>query len=117
MWSVAETGGQPAHKHDLDKCSFLQPGRACDVIGDRRVPAWHGPCSRGNQSFPRTRRTRTARRLESRMLRVTQQASPTAAKSYYSSADYYRAGGELAGTWGGRGAAALGLDGVVDKAA
>ncbi len=49
------------------------------------------------------------------MLRITQQDSSSAAKSYYTAADYYREGQELVGAWGGEGARLLGLDGVVDK--
>ena len=50
------------------------------------------------------------------MLRIIPQASAAAAKSYYSTADYYVDGQELAGVWGGRGAALLGLSGTVEKA-
>ncbi len=51
------------------------------------------------------------------MLRITQQDSSKAAKSYYTAADYYREGQELVGAWGGKGAKRLGLDGVVDQLA
>lgn len=50
------------------------------------------------------------------MLRVTQSASVSRAKSYYSTADYYSEGQELVGRWRGRGAERLGLCGVVDRA-
>src|SRR5271166_4970557 len=50
------------------------------------------------------------------MIRVTQQDSAKAAKSYYATADYYSEGQELVGSWGGKGAARLGLEGTVDKA-
>ncbi len=49
------------------------------------------------------------------MIRVTQQDSAAAAKSYYSTADYYSEGQELVGSWGGKGASRLGLEGTVDK--
>ena len=49
------------------------------------------------------------------MIRITQQDSAKAAKSYYTTADYYSEGQELVGSWGGKGAARLGLDGTVDK--
>lgn len=49
------------------------------------------------------------------MIRVTQQANAAAAKSYYSKADYYTQGQELKGTWGGKGAAMLGLSGMMAK--
>jgi conjugative relaxase-like TrwC/TraI family protein len=49
------------------------------------------------------------------MIRITQQDSASAAKSYYSKADYYSEGQELIGAWGGKGAARLGLEGTVDK--
>jgi conjugative relaxase-like TrwC/TraI family protein len=51
------------------------------------------------------------------MLRITQQDSSKAAKSYYAAADYYREGQELVGVWGGEGAKRLGLEGVVDQLA
>lgn len=49
------------------------------------------------------------------MIRITQQDSAKAAKSYYATADYYSEGQELVGSWGGKGAARLGLSGTVDK--
>src|SRR5271163_3709499 len=49
------------------------------------------------------------------MIRVTQQDSAKDAKRYYATADYYTEGQELVGSWGGRGAARLGLSGTVDK--
>ena len=49
------------------------------------------------------------------MLRITQQDSASSAKRYYATADYYSEGQELVGSWGGKGAALLGLDGTVDK--
>jgi conjugative relaxase-like TrwC/TraI family protein len=50
------------------------------------------------------------------MIRVTQQGSAKAAKSYYATADYYSEGQEIVGCWGGKGASRLGLEGTVDKA-
>jgi conjugative relaxase-like TrwC/TraI family protein len=49
------------------------------------------------------------------MIRITQQDSASAAKSYYAKADYYSEGQELIGSWGGKGAIRLGLEGTVDK--
>src|SRR3984957_18201484 len=49
------------------------------------------------------------------MIRISQQDSAAAAKSYYSKADYYSEGQELVGSWGGKGAGRLGLSGTVDK--
>src|SRR5271163_5014271 len=49
------------------------------------------------------------------MIRIMQQNSAKGAKSYYATADYYTEGQELVGSWGGRGAARLGLSGTVDK--
>src|ERR1700693_38471 len=49
------------------------------------------------------------------MIRISQQDSASAAKSYYSTADYYTEGQELVGSWGGKGAARLGLSGTVEK--
>jgi conjugative relaxase-like TrwC/TraI family protein len=51
------------------------------------------------------------------MLRITQQDSSKAAKSYYTAADYYQEGQELVGEWHGLGAGRLGLEGVVDQLA
>ncbi|GIW86389.1 MAG: hypothetical protein KatS3mg108_0713 [Isosphaeraceae bacterium] len=51
------------------------------------------------------------------MLRVIQNASAAGAKSYYSTADYYVEGQELAGHWRGKGAARLGLSGDVGRQA
>src|SRR5258708_7765799 len=51
------------------------------------------------------------------MLRITQQDSSQGAKKYYGSADYYSEGQELIGSWGGKGARLLGLEGVVGKEA
>ena len=49
------------------------------------------------------------------MIRVTQQNSGAAAKKYYATADYYSEGQEIVGSWGGKGASRLGLEGTVDK--
>ncbi len=49
------------------------------------------------------------------MLRIIQQSSADAAKSYYSTADYLAESQEIIGTWGGQGAKLLGLTGQVDK--
>ena len=49
------------------------------------------------------------------MIRVTQQNSGSAAKKYYATADYYSEGQEIVGSWGGKGASRLGLEGTVDK--
>src|SRR5271166_5599672 len=49
------------------------------------------------------------------MIRITQQASAKDAKRYYATADYYSEGQELVGSWGGKGASRLGLEGTVDK--
>ncbi len=49
------------------------------------------------------------------MIRITQQNSAKGAKSYYATADYYSEGQELVGSWGGKGALRLGLQGTVDK--
>lgn len=51
------------------------------------------------------------------MLRVIQNTSAAGAKGYYSTADYYTEGQELAGEWRGEGARRLGLFGQVDRAA
>ncbi|MBW7904831.1 MAG: relaxase domain-containing protein [Phycisphaerae bacterium] len=49
------------------------------------------------------------------MLRVIQNSTPAGAKSYYSTADYYAEGQELAGVWRGHAAARLGLSGEVRR--
>src|ERR1700730_17602043 len=49
------------------------------------------------------------------MIRVTQQNSGAAAKKYYGTADYYSERQEIVGSWGGKGASRLGLQGTVDK--
>src|SRR5207244_4284250 len=49
------------------------------------------------------------------MIRVTQQNSGAAAKKYYATADYYSEGQEIVGSWGGKGASRLGLEGTVDQ--
>src|SRR5580693_7839847 len=50
------------------------------------------------------------------MIRITQQDSARDAKRYYATADYYSEGQEIVGSWGGKAASRLGLEGVVDKA-
>jgi conjugative relaxase-like TrwC/TraI family protein len=50
------------------------------------------------------------------MLRIVQSSGSSRAKSYYSTADYYAQGQELAGVWQGKGSAMLGLSGKVDRA-
>src|ERR1700693_4549191 len=49
------------------------------------------------------------------MIRITQQNSASAAKQYYTKADYLSEGQEIVGSWGGKGASRLGLQGTVDK--
>ncbi|MGA2497681.1 MAG: MobF family relaxase [Tepidisphaeraceae bacterium] len=49
------------------------------------------------------------------MIRITQQNSPQGAKRYYAAADYYSEGKEIVGSWGGKGASRLGLEGTVDQ--
>jgi conjugative relaxase-like TrwC/TraI family protein len=49
------------------------------------------------------------------MIRISQQDNAGAAKKYYSTADYYSEGQEIVGSFGGRGASRLGLEGTVDK--
>src|SRR5580698_8256582 len=49
------------------------------------------------------------------MIRISQQDSASGAKRYYATADYYSEGQELVGSWGGKGASRLGLEGTVDK--
>lgn len=49
------------------------------------------------------------------MIRITQQDSAKDAKRYYATADYYSEGQELVGSWGGKGASRLGLQGTVDE--
>src|ERR1700692_2525621 len=49
------------------------------------------------------------------MIRFTQQNSASGAKNYYATAEYYSEGQEIVGSWGGKGAARLGLEGTVDK--
>ncbi len=49
------------------------------------------------------------------MIRISQQDNAAGAKRYYATADYYSEGQELVGSWGGKGAARLGLEGTVDK--
>lgn len=50
------------------------------------------------------------------MLRITQNSQAQAAKSYYSTADYYFEGQELTGRWRGEAARQLGLQGEVKQA-
>jgi conjugative relaxase-like TrwC/TraI family protein len=50
------------------------------------------------------------------MIRITQQDSASSAKKYYTTADYLSEGQEIVGSWGGKGASRLGLEGTVDKA-
>lgn len=47
------------------------------------------------------------------MLRITQQMSASAARSYYSTADYFTQGQELQGVWRGKAAEAMRLSGTV----
>lgn len=50
------------------------------------------------------------------MLRIIQNRNAARAKSYYSTADYYSEGQELAGLWRGQGAEKLGLAGEIQRA-
>src|SRR5580704_851172 len=50
------------------------------------------------------------------MIRITQTDNAKSAKSYYATADYYSEGQEIVGSWGGKGASRLGLEGTVEKA-
>jgi conjugative relaxase-like TrwC/TraI family protein len=49
------------------------------------------------------------------MLRIFQQNSVAGAQSYYSTADYYTEGQEIAGRWRGKAAERLGLSGEIQK--
>src|ERR1700681_417217 len=49
------------------------------------------------------------------MIRITQQDSAENARRYYTTADYYTEGQEIVGSWGGKGASRLGLEGTGDK--
>src|SRR6202022_1283755 len=49
------------------------------------------------------------------MIRITQQNSASSAKRYYATADYLSESQEIVGSWGGKGASRLGLEGTVDK--
>src|ERR1700689_71069 len=49
------------------------------------------------------------------MIRISQQESASGTKRYYATADYYSEGQEIVGSWGGKGASRLGLEGTVDK--
>lgn len=50
------------------------------------------------------------------MLRIIQNNSPSGAKHYYSTSDYYMDGQEIPGVWRGKAARALGLTGTIEKA-
>jgi conjugative relaxase-like TrwC/TraI family protein len=49
------------------------------------------------------------------MIRITQQKNAKSAKCCYLSADYYSEGRGIVGSWGGKGASRLGLNGTVDR--
>lgn len=49
------------------------------------------------------------------MLRIVQNQAPASAKTYYSAGAYYSEGQELAGQWGGKTAARLGLEGEIEQ--
>src|SRR5437660_10179443 len=49
------------------------------------------------------------------MIVIMKQDSAGAAKRYYATPDYYSEGQEIVGSWGGKGASRLGLEGAVDK--
>ena len=49
------------------------------------------------------------------MIRITQQKSAESARRCYSSADYCCEGRGIVGSWGGKGASRLGLNGTVDR--
>jgi len=49
------------------------------------------------------------------MLRIAQQSRPKSAKCCYATAGYYSQGRGMFGSWGGKGASRLGLDGIVDR--
>jgi conjugative relaxase-like TrwC/TraI family protein len=70
----------------------------------------------GEKSFGQLRKTRLGSRVLRGMLRINQNQNAAGAKSYYSTADYYSEGQELAGNWRGMGARMLGLEGTIDEA-
>jgi conjugative relaxase-like TrwC/TraI family protein len=49
------------------------------------------------------------------MIRITQQNNAKSAKRCYATSEYYRKGRGIIGSWGGKGAARLGLEGIVDR--
>ncbi len=49
------------------------------------------------------------------MIRITQQNNAKSAKRCYATSEYYREGRGIIGSWGGKGAARLGLEGIVDR--
>src|ERR1051325_725006 len=51
------------------------------------------------------------------MICITEQQSAEMAREWYATPAYYRLGRGIVGSWGGKGAARLGLKGVVNKVA
>jgi conjugative relaxase-like TrwC/TraI family protein len=49
------------------------------------------------------------------MIRITQQNNAKSAKRCYATSEYYRKGRGIIGSWGGKGASRLGLEGIVDR--
>lgn len=92
-------------------CEFRSPRKNSAVYGKEEVKGANGT----RNELISVNDFETGSVISSTMLRIIAQTSSAAARSYYSTADYFTEGQELQGAWRGQGATMLGLSGTVQQ--